>query len=968
MPPPSKKPSLESGGGEQGLLRRSDLTSAGDDSDLPSVNLWVGNLGSDTTESDLMGIFAKYGALESVSTYTLRNYAFVNFKHLDDAKAAKEALQGAYVRGSSVKIQYARPGKPVKQLWVGCISSSVTKEQLEDEFRKYGKIEDIKLVRDRNSALVEYYKIDDAVAALKNLNGKRLWGEQLRVDYLRSQPSRRSGGRKSDGQPSKVLWVGYPPSIQIDEQMLHNAMILFGEIERIKSFPNRHYSFVEFRSIDEARRAKEGLQGRLFNDPRITIMFSSSEIGPIKDNPSFYPGIRGPRPDMFFNESPYGHMDIFGPNQVMAPNPFSGPHGPNNMSGPNMPIRPFGPQGFDPGAGDMFNDMGPNWRRLSPGPGMLPSPGPGMRPSIRPTWDGLDSRESKRSRIDGPPTHDDSPFPGRRLDNQGIIDPYGVHPPDRSSPGSLANFHSQGRQSPIGVPKGPTAGFSSHVEQHEPHDVEYCWRGVIAKGGSPVCRARCIAVGKGVDSPLPDVVNCSARTGLDMLTKHYADAIGFDMVYFLPDSEDDFASYTEFLRYLCLKDRAGVAKFDDGTTLFLVPPSDFLTDVLKVSGPERLYGVVLKLPHQPTSAPVQQQSQLIPPQPSQYIERFQPPHSQPPGYSLASQGEDQGLHMDYQRASQDNTISHLEHGNALLNHSDDARTLQSIPPSHPSNPPATSQAEVSLTPELLATLASMLPGNMQPSATSAAQLPISSSTRLTSLPAYGMPDKVMAPPGWRQEDQVVVSGAIHQVPIQQPHQMGHPFNNQDAHNLGYQFNLPNRPEHSGAVIVSTQNLDPALNVQQASTIPSRSSINPVISQGGQFAAPQPSPQYQLDSSLGSQKNYPVPHATDTAVGLFHSAGLQQPPNHATSQTQIGNITQPQMPLPSGTDKLKPDISNQMQQLQTALASSVQGSSEEELNKNQRYQSTLQFAASLLLQIQQQQQANAQTAQGSGNQQ
>jgi len=73
----------------------------------------------------------------------------------------------------------------------------------------------------------------------------------------------------------------------------------------------------------------------------------------------------------------------------------------------------------------------------------------------------------------------------------------------------------------------------------------------------------------------PEVVNCSARTGLDMLTKHYADAIGFDIVFFLPDSEDDFASYTEFLHYLGAKSRAGVAKFDDGTTLFLVPPSDF---------------------------------------------------------------------------------------------------------------------------------------------------------------------------------------------------------------------------------------------------------------------------------------------------------------------------------------------------------------------------------------------------------
>nr|GEX03219.1 flowering time control protein FPA-like [Tanacetum cinerariifolium] len=72
---------------------------------------------------------------------------------------------------------------------------------------------------------------------------------------------------------------------------------------------------------------------------------------------------------------------------------------------------------------------------------------------------------------------------------------------------------------------------------------------------------------------LPDIVNCSARTGLDTLEKHCADAIGFDIIYFLPDSEDDFDSYTEFLRYMGDRNLAGVAKFDNGTTLFLVPPS-----------------------------------------------------------------------------------------------------------------------------------------------------------------------------------------------------------------------------------------------------------------------------------------------------------------------------------------------------------------------------------------------------------
>jgi SPOC domain len=104
------------------------------------------------------------------------------------------------------------------------------------------------------------------------------------------------------------------------------------------------------------------------------------------------------------------------------------------------------------------------------------------------------------------------------------------------------------------------------------------------------------------------VINCSARTDLETLTRHYSDAVGFDAVFFLPDSEADFASYTEFLQYLRFKNRAAVAKLYDGTTtLFLVPPSEFLMDVLGIRGPERLYGVVLHLPQLESPQPVLQQ-------------------------------------------------------------------------------------------------------------------------------------------------------------------------------------------------------------------------------------------------------------------------------------------------------------------------------------------------------------------------
>lgn len=76
---------------------------------------------------------------------------------------------------------------------MGGISPAVTKEELEAEFRKFGKIEDFKFFRDRNTACVEFFNLDDATQAMKIMNGKRMGGEHIRVDYLRSQSAKKVG-------------------------------------------------------------------------------------------------------------------------------------------------------------------------------------------------------------------------------------------------------------------------------------------------------------------------------------------------------------------------------------------------------------------------------------------------------------------------------------------------------------------------------------------------------------------------------------------------------------------------------------------------------------------------------------------------------------------------------------------------------------------------------------------------------
>lgn len=62
---------------------------------------------------------------------------------------------------------------------------------LEKEFLKFGKIEDFVFLRNRNSAMVDYFTLEDAISAHKSLNGKVLGGEVLSVDFQRTPPSRR---------------------------------------------------------------------------------------------------------------------------------------------------------------------------------------------------------------------------------------------------------------------------------------------------------------------------------------------------------------------------------------------------------------------------------------------------------------------------------------------------------------------------------------------------------------------------------------------------------------------------------------------------------------------------------------------------------------------------------------------------------------------------------------------------------
>eukprot|EP00250_Pteridium_aquilinum_P004236 c14462_g1_i1 orf=152-2680(+) len=610
----------------------------GEGSQAPSRLLWVGNVAAEASEALLIQIFAKYGAVDYVSAYPARSYAFIEFRDLEDAKEAKDGLQGRLVKGQSLRIEFARPAKPSRHLWIWGVSETMTKEQLEVEFKKFGPLEDFRLLRDRNSALAEFRKLQDASAAVKGLNKKHIQGEELRVDFLRSQSAKRGHTAmesfsqtvtdervSKEGVPSETLWIGFPPPSRVDEEGLRKAFILFGEVERITTFPDRSYCFVQFRNVDEATRAKEGLQGRLLNDPRILIRFSSNEVVPKRTaRPE---GLYFPLP---LQRGSVAHSEMGGsrsfgafewPGSTMNtqfPNRYSAAQHNINMKGF---VRPSGGSSAGLLAAPLVRGGMPDARlvpsdgkeffadnRLSSGDArgrpILEDPGIADRDYMQ--------REHKRPNL-GTSGYSEgymesgSNFDARLMEGHGKAwmganDPWqpNVHTGLHMYKGAQAGFEKGNTETPF------LAGNMAREQGTT-------WKGSIAKAGVFVCCVQSFPVGKGIDNSLPGVVNCVARTSLDMLAQHFYQATDYGVIYFVPDGDSENGSFQEFVSYLGDKHRAGVANTSDGTTLFLVPPSDFAENVLKLHG-DCLFGLVIKSRQVESSTPANYQEQpALPP-------------------------------------------------------------------------------------------------------------------------------------------------------------------------------------------------------------------------------------------------------------------------------------------------------------------------------------------------------------------
>ncbi|KAG2323907.1 hypothetical protein Bca52824_006635 [Brassica carinata] len=583
----------------------------------PSRHLWVGNLPLGISERELADRFLRFGELESVAFQPARSYAFLNFKHDEDAFAAFDSLQGFPLNGNELKIEFAKPEK------------SSTGSRTENIFRH-----------------------DEQRSGSR---GSPFFQKDSRMRYespdTYSRPNKMSD---RDAEPSEVLYIGFPASLKVDEALLMKFFSPFGDIAKVTIFPGRSYAFVQFRDLMAACKAKETLQGKLFDNPRVHISFAKSE-------PSSSSTGRGPSGRSF--SPPYRSVDRLGSSECY----FHQDRNYGSISRISSERDPhyIADRGFEESEDYMFNrkrasrneyDRGPPYRR-SRSPHKLPQDmheyhremvstfrdDPHRFPSRSSVYEeprGLSEEDyyyQDTKRVKTRSTQPDRQLPGHLVS--------GVGQERRSFSRASADFspnkafdrnyeagqlrYKQTVEKPLNlaIRNGERSSFREQhdelvgdfslpegrrhtLEKNRPSLKDWNWEGTIAKGGNPICRAKCFPVGKVMDMMLPEFLDCTARTGLDMLANHYYQSSQAWVVFFVPGSDADIVFYNEFMHYLEEKQRAAVSKLDDTTTLFLVPPSDFSEKVLKVPGKLSISGVILRSEYEGSGyGPVQQQGE-----------------------------------------------------------------------------------------------------------------------------------------------------------------------------------------------------------------------------------------------------------------------------------------------------------------------------------------------------------------------
>lgn len=158
--------------------------------------VYIGNLPSDASVDELLNL-VHFGPIENVRVLPEKSCVFVSF--LDGATAAAfhadATVKKLSLHGQELKIGWGKPSPVPSQVmlsitqsnasrnvYLGGLPEDMTEEQLRDDMSRFGLIDQVKIVRDKNIGFVHFLSISTATKVVATLPTEPAWAGR-RVNY-----------------------------------------------------------------------------------------------------------------------------------------------------------------------------------------------------------------------------------------------------------------------------------------------------------------------------------------------------------------------------------------------------------------------------------------------------------------------------------------------------------------------------------------------------------------------------------------------------------------------------------------------------------------------------------------------------------------------------------------------------------------------------------------------------------------
>jgi len=176
--------------------------------------------------------------------------------------------------------------QPSKILYIGNLYFEATAEQLEEEFRQFGPIINVKIATDpkglsKGFGYIEFEDVDSAAKAIRGLDQQVFLGRRMAVQYHVRREPRNVTRSMTPTPPSKTLFIGNM-SFQMSDKDLND---LFREVRNVldvrvaidrRSGQPRGFAHADFIDVASAEKAKKLLETKVIYGRTLRVDYSVS--------------------------------------------------------------------------------------------------------------------------------------------------------------------------------------------------------------------------------------------------------------------------------------------------------------------------------------------------------------------------------------------------------------------------------------------------------------------------------------------------------------------------------------------------------------------------------------------------------------------------------------------------------------------------------------------------------------------